>query len=189
MIGFLRGKILYRDDNFVIVGENVGYQVYCKTENIQIGDEVDFWIHTVVRENEISLWGFLSQRDLEVFKLLITVSGVGPRSAGQLIFALGSDSLIKSISRGDTASIKIPGVGSKTAGKIILDLRSKFEDFEIEDREIQDIDINMYRTVIMALESLGYREVNLKEVVKEIILNNPDIIKEEDIIKKVLQNM
>ncbi len=166
MIGYLKGTIvdLGAGRTLINVG-GVGYRLFCTPEGLaqaKIGSEVEFWVHTAVRENDISLYGFVSQEELQMFEMLISVSGIGPKSALTIIGVAGIKALEEAITSGETTALtKIAGVGKKTADKIVLELGGKLvgtnSKLAREDSDVYD-----------ALKSLGYRERDLSEVMKEM---------------------
>jgi Holliday junction DNA helicase RuvA len=133
MIAFLRGKILEKHPNQVIVDAGgVGYDVTIPISTYSslpdTGSEVRLRIHTHVREDALSLYGFLTQEEKILFEKLIDVSGIGPRLAVTVLSGLATKDLIASIRHGQVEQlVRIPGVGKKTAERIVLELRDKLE--------------------------------------------------------------
>ena len=133
MIAHLRGTLLEKHPNQVIIEcGGVGYDVtipvttFSKLPNQ--GDEVKLRIHTQVREDAISLFGFASTKEKQLFEKLISVSGIGPKLAVSVLSGLAADDLVNAIRTGDLAKlVKIPGVGKKTAERMILELRDKVD--------------------------------------------------------------
>ncbi len=130
MVSFLRGKILNKGRGYVIVEtNNVGYQVFVNSvmfADFDINQEVEIYTHQYVREDSLDLYGFKSLEDLEIFELLLSISGIGPKSAlGVLAIASVAD-IKDSIARGDSALLtKVSGIGRKTAERVVLELREK----------------------------------------------------------------
>lgn len=133
MIAYLRGKILEKHPNQVIVDAGgVGYDVTIPISTYSAlpaqGAEVQLRIHTHVREDALSLYGFLSQEEKTLFEKLIDVSGIGPRLAVTVLSGLPTSDLIASIRHGQVEQlVRIPGVGKKTAERIVLELRDKLD--------------------------------------------------------------
>lgn len=130
MIAFLRGLILRAESDRVIVRlGGIGYEVFVSALTLQElghGNEHNFWIHTAVSENAIDLYGFLTYRDKQLFELLISVQGMGLKSAIRMFSAMEGRSIAQAISDGDIASLtKIQGIGEKTAKKLVTELSNQ----------------------------------------------------------------
>jgi Holliday junction DNA helicase RuvA len=131
MIAFLTGQVVRKGAAFALLDVNgVGYQLAMSTGSLSAlpaeGDEVTVWTHLYVREDEMSLFGFESEEEKASFELLITVSGVGPKVALATLSALSPDALAQAVATEDVALISsVPGIGKKTAQRIILDLKDK----------------------------------------------------------------
>ncbi|MCR5650530.1 MAG: Holliday junction branch migration protein RuvA [Lachnospiraceae bacterium] len=134
MIGFLRGIVAGIKENTLLLDvSGVGFEINVGSSpfisGISMGDEVTVHTYMSVREDDISLYGFATADELSLFKLLITVSGIGPKGAVQIISAMGADDLRFAILTGDAKSIaRAPGIGQKTAQKAILELKDKIGD-------------------------------------------------------------
>lgn len=184
MIGQIKGKILYLKPTKAVVGVGgigfiVNATISCLGEK-RPGQEVLFWTHTAVRENDISLYGFETEEELNIFELLITVSGVGPKSALAILGVAGVKALEEAISSGDTSILtKISGIGKKTADKIVLELGGKFaarpSTLNQEDADVFD-----------ALKSLGYRDRDIQRAIKNL---PKEISGTNEKIKYVLKNL
>jgi len=133
MIAFLRGKLLEKHPNQVIVDTSgVGYDVVIPISTFSalpdIGAEVQLRIHTHVREDALSLFGFFTADEKALFEKLISVSGIGPSLAIKVLSGLAASSIIDAIRGGDVAQlVRIPGVGKKTAERMVLELKEKLE--------------------------------------------------------------
>lgn len=131
MIAFLRGKLIEKSANTVVIDVGgVGYEVHVPLTTFydlgEPGDEVALRIHTIVREDDISLYGFAGSREREIFILLISVSGIGPKSAISALSGMGADEMIAAISDNNIARLTaIPGVGKKTAERLVVELKDK----------------------------------------------------------------
>lgn len=194
MIGFISGEVKQVFSNSIIVGDKVGYLVNIQSDQIKIGDDVDIFCHTVVRENDISIWGFLSQGDLELFKLLINVSGVGPKIAQSLLSSLGKDRVVTSIYSNNPEGLKTPGVGAKIAQKIVIELKDKISNLsEKSDSELLESsnsleNTGVYSESLLALQNLGYREQDIKDKIIKHLKENPEY-KTQEVILRVLQDI
>lgn len=200
MIGFIKGKVIDIEGNQLIVltADSVGYRVVIPSNlNFLIDQEAALFIFTVVKENEISLWGFEAKKDLGLFENLIAVSGVGPRTALALIETKGADNLIRAIIAGDADSLKVSGVGVKIAQKIIIELKNKLAKFSeglsesiVEDSNNNNSINKFLKDALAALTSLGYKEADVRTVYSQ--LNNEElelVSNEQDLIKVILKNI
>jgi Holliday junction DNA helicase RuvA len=164
MISYLKGKIIYKDSNFIILETNgIGFQVFVSEEFLtkcKVGNEIEIFTHEYLREDSRELYGFSSASELEFFWQLLEVSGVGPKLAHKIISSNKLEKIKKAIAENDLAFLSnISGVGKKTAQKIILELKGKL----IEGKVIPQDD-----EVIEALVRLGYKRHEAQEAVKKI---------------------
>ena len=157
MIAHLRGKLAQKDPARVIVDVNgVGYEVFVPLTTFsalpEAGSDVSIDIHTHVREDVIALYGFSSRRERMIFEKLMTISGIGPKLAVSILSGGSVEDLVGAIRRGDLGRLTaIPGVGKKTAERIILELRDKLQDFAVAPAKS-----GVEMDVLSALENLGY---------------------------------
>lgn len=170
MIGKLQGIVDHIGDGFVIIMVNgVGYKVFCP-EYLTHKSTVSLWIETVVREDSIRLFGFTSLSQNELFNQLTSVSGVGPKVAMAILGTLKTDVLLSAIATGDAKTISsAPGVGKKVAEKVILELKGKVSSVNFDmggDNNLSDL--------LSALESLGYRRIDIIEITQKLVKENPD---------------
>jgi len=202
VIAFVKGIIDdISEENVVLDVGGVGYNIKISTgtaaELPGIGEEVKLYTYTCVREDMFSLFGFLSRDELEIFKKLITVNGIGPKGGLAILSVMSADSLRFAIISGDAASIsKAPGIGKKTAERVILDLKDKIS---LEDtlvhKEMQHklpdsseaLDAHIRNDAVEALVALGYSVTDALRAVKEVHTEeNMDV---ETILKLALKNM
>jgi Holliday junction DNA helicase RuvA len=167
VIAHLRGKLAQKDPARIIVDVNgVGYEVFVPlttfTSLPEPGSEVSIDVHTYVREDLIALYGFSTRRERGIFEKLMTISGIGPKLAVTILSGGSVEDLIGAIKRGDLARLTaIPGVGKKTAERIILELKDKLQEFvAAPERPAVEID------VMSALENLGYNRALAESAVK-----------------------
>lgn len=169
MIARIEGKILSKEARFAIVDVGgIGYKVFLSASvviKIKEGEVEKFWTHLHVREDSMELYGFLEKDELKFFENLISISGIGPKSALGVLSLAPVDTLRRAISSGDTSYLtKISGIGKKTAEKIVLELKDKFAGekgkFGIETEHDSDI--------LDALISLGYTQKEAREMVQKI---------------------
>lgn len=183
MIAYVNGIIDdITEDNVVVdvggVGMNVKISAGTAARLPGIGEAVKLYTYTSVREDAFWLYGFLSRNDLEIFKKCITVSGIGPKGALSILSVLDADSLRFAIVSGDTKAIaKAPGVGTKTAERLILELKGKLEiDDVMINREAAvygsshavTVDSEQKREAVEALVSLGYGQAESLKAVNSI---------------------
>lgn len=188
MIGFLSGKIISIKPTQLILDLNgVGYQVFISIstfEKISGNSAASLFIHTHVREDALTLYGFYTEQEKEMFEMLISISGIGPKVALSILSGISVDDLSDAILRGDVDRlISIPGVGKKTAERIVLELKSKVSSFESEF--ISKSDYSIRQQAISALTTLGYNQKNSEKIVRDLLSANPSLSL-EDIIKKSL---
>jgi holliday junction DNA helicase RuvA len=165
MIGLLRGRLLEKRPNQVILDvAGVGYLVAVPLSTFaalgELHAEVTLLIHTHVREDALSLYGFLSQREKHLFELLLGASGVGPTLALKILSGMNVEELVPAIRTGDLARLtKIPGVGRKTAERMVVELRDKLEAVAVEaEKPAPASPAGVESDVKSALINLGYDE-------------------------------
>ena len=183
MIAFVNGIVrLIRNDRVVLDVHGVGYEVYMSNALAQkIGDELFLYTYQHVREDAILLFGFLKEEDYEVFMRLINVKGVGPKSAQTMLSVCSGKEMIEAIENDDIKKLKsLPGIGAKTAGQIVLDLKGKFVSLETEESSTNPV----WSQVQEALASLGYKSAQLSSVRKEI--ENQDL-EEGEMLRQALK--
>lgn len=201
MINYLKGELSELKDNYIIVEvNNIGYEVSLPSSTIAqlppIGSNIKIYTYLHVREDAMSLYGFKSKDDLEMFKLLITVNGIGPKGALGILSAITADEIRFAVLAEDTATIsKAPGVGKKTASKLILELKDKFKLETAFEQRLQNqgelVQTNsiagMKEEAVSALTVLGYTASESLRIV-----NGLDITEDmtsEDILKLSLKKM
>jgi Holliday junction DNA helicase RuvA len=179
MIGYLRGKILSIGGEKVILltGTGVGYTVNTKPAELVEGEELELFIYTAVRENEVSLWGFKAREELELFELLLSVSGVGLKTAMALVQHVGVTKVKLAIGTGDITGLKTPGIGQKIAERVILELRGKIggspgdSDVSESPGEARGQVESMLEDAIAGLESLGYKRSEAEVAARRLKLS------------------
>lgn len=164
MIGSLRGKLIEKRPNQVLVEVGgVGYMVQIPLSTFTrlgpLHTESSLLVHTHVREDAFSLYGFLTAREKHCFELLISASGVGPSLALKILSGMGLDELIPAIREGDLAQlVKIPGVGRKTAERMVVELRDKLAAVDVPEPGKPSTKSQLESDVSSALVNLGYDE-------------------------------
>ena len=175
MIAHLRGKLAQKDPARVVVDVNgVGYEVFVPlttfTAMPDTGGEVSIDIHTHVRDDIIALYGFSSRHERLIFEKLMTISGIGPKLAVTILSGGSVQDLVAAIKRSDLARLTaIPGVGKKTAERIILELKDKLQDF-VEATAKSPIESD----VLSALENLGYLKVHAEAAMRRAVDGDMD---------------
>ena len=161
MIAHLRGKLISKHPNQAIVeAAGVGYEVNISIPTFStlpaLGMEVAMFIHTHVREDALSLFGFLRSEEKQLFEKLISVSGIGPRLAITILSGMPADAMIASIKGNNIGALtRIPGIGKKTAERMVLELRDKLDHFGVPAAEAAASPVE--EDVISALVNLGYQ--------------------------------
>lgn len=171
MIAYLKGRIIFKKDNFIILlcGE-VGYKVFAIARDlakIKAGDKVEFFTHHYVREDEMRLYGFFEWKELQMFELLFSVTGIGPKSALGIIEIAPVETIISAIKSGDKAILtRVSGVGRKTAERVILELQGKIPAGEISAKSVDSG--KKYAELIDALTSMGYSVSEARSAIENI---------------------
>ena len=177
MIGFVEGIIEYIDVDKVVVNNNgVGYNVFMpasQIDTLNVDETVRVFTYLNVREDAMQLFGFLTRDDLEVFKLLITVNGIGPKGGLAVLSTITTDDLRVAVISEDAKAIsKAPGIGAKTAQKVIIELKDKLNLEDVLepklDANFQVNDNNSMSEAVMALVALGYSQADAYRAVKSI---------------------
>jgi holliday junction DNA helicase RuvA len=186
MFGHITGKIFNLKGTKVIVdAHGIGFAIHSTLfylSKLRTGQEASFWTYTAVRENSIELYGFETEEELKVFELLLTVSGVGPKSGLAILSVAGVKSIEEAVATNDTTSLtKISGIGKKTAEKIVLELNGKFGNTR-EGKATASEDIDVFE----ALKSLGYRDRDIQETIKGL---PKDLTGANEKIKYALKNL
>jgi Holliday junction DNA helicase RuvA len=174
MIGQLRGKLAEKRPNQVLVDVGgVGYVVLVPLSTFaalgELHTEVTLLIHTHVREDALSLYGFVSSREKHLFELLLSASGVGPSLALKILSGMSVDELVPAIRGSDLGRLtKIPGVGRKTAERMVVELKDKLEAVVIEvERPAASSPAGVESDVVSALVNLGYEARVAEKAVEE----------------------
>jgi Holliday junction DNA helicase RuvA len=176
MIGFLRGKIVKTlPKEIILETHGVGYRISVTDRllsTLSLGEEISLLTHLAVREDSMTLYGFEDDATLELFEILLSVSGIGPKSAMSIVAGTDPSAMKHAIALGDSTYLtKISGVGRKSAEKIILELKDKFRDLPLSDSTYAG---QAEREALEALESLGYSIRNIRDVVHGIARHHED---------------
>jgi Holliday junction DNA helicase RuvA len=193
MIAQLQGQLIEKNLTDVIIDcAGVGYFVEISLHTYSLipdGEKVKLFTYLLVREDAQRLFGFAEKSEREVFKLLISVSGIGANTARTMLSSLDPSQIAQAIANGDVKTIQsVKGIGTKTAQRVILDLRDKILQV-LEDPQISVLPSNRGREeALSALETLGYLRKQAQKVVDKILSNQPDATTEQ-LIKEALKQL
>ncbi len=186
MISKITGQVIHKADKFLIVEtNNIGYKVFGTADLLNLAraeQELKIWTYLAVRENALDLYGFVDKKELDFFELLITISGVGPKTALNILNVANVDSLRKAVSTGETAHLtKVSGLGKKMADKIVLELKGKLGSYE-------EINLGLKEEIdaLEALKALGYSHKESREALQEI---NKEITTTSGRVKAALKHL
>ena len=194
MFSYIKGTLEIKTLNYIVIDVNgVGFKIFMSKSAIQRLDEtgknIKIFTHMQVKEDDISLYGFITNEELRMFELLISVSGVGAKSAINMLSSITPSKFALAVISNDVKTLtKIPGIGPKSAQRIILELKDKLktedsitrDDIEIKNSIIED---NKLEEAIQALKVLGYTRQEIENVIHKIDITNLVV---EDIIRKAL---
>lgn len=202
MIGWLRGVIREKQAPDIVLDVNgVGYEVAVPMQSFYglpaIGETISLYSHFVVREDAQLLFGFLTKQERNLFRLLLKANGVGPKLALTILSGLTADQFVDAVTRGDSSTlVKLPGVGKKTAERLIVEMQDRFKDWG-RDLFSPAPDFSVAKPeriaapsaeddAVGALVSLGYSQAQAQKVVKQI--SKPDASSEQ-LIRDALKAM
>lgn len=188
MIGYLSGKIkASKPTQLLLDVSGVGYVVNISIntfEKVANKETADLFIHTHVKEDSITLYGFYKETEKEMFEYLISISGIGPKLALSVLSGISTEDLKNAIEEGNVSRIvSVPGIGRKTAERLILELRTKVKDVAVEEGSI--VKHGVKQEAVAALTTLGYNSVTSEKTIRQILSSSPDSTLEE-LIKKAL---
>ena len=200
MYSYIRGELAEINSDHIVLDVNgIGYQIYIPTNTLNylpsIGEMVKIHTYLYIREDAMMLYGFLTRDDLDMFKMLITVSGIGPKGGLGILSTLSTDDLRFAVLSDDAKAIaKAPGIGAKTAQRVIIALKDKMsleEAFEKKLEHTTDKVLPENNSIknegVLALNALGYSSTeSLKAVSKVEITEDMDV---EDVLKAALKHM
>ncbi len=199
MYAYIKGSLEAKSLGYVVVEANgVGYKIFMSESAIdrlgEVGEKVKIYTYLRVREDEMSLYGFITNEELHMFELLLSVSGIGAKSAISILSNITPSSFALAVITDDVASIKsLPGIGAKTAQRIILELKDKVKAADDTNKEELETMLNKKEAnmenvseAIAALQVLGYSR---KEVEKALEKVEKDNLSVEDLIRKALNNL
>ena len=203
MIAYVKGLLAEKmEDSVIVEAAGLGYRIFVPvsvlSELPKLGETVKIYTYYSVKEDSVSLFGFLSRQDLEMFRMLIGVNGVGPKSALGILSVLSPDTLRLAIISSDAKAIsKAPGIGSKTAQRIILDLKDKVKAEDIlyggNDAAAGDAAVEVSgvgeigKEAIEALTALGYSASEATGAVRKVAIT--ETMTAEDVLKAALRHL
>ena len=194
MLAYIKGKLAYKASGYIVIDVGgLGYKVFMSETAInslgEIEEEIKVFTHYHVREDDISIDGFLSNEELRLFELLISVSGVGAKSAIAMLSNIEPSSFALAIISNDTTEIvKVPGIGAKTAARIILELKDKLKKEEgvlvnKAETKVKIVSNEALEEAISALQVLGYQKREIEKAFEKLDTQGMTV---EDLIKKGL---
>ena len=185
MFAYIKGSLETKQNNFVVIDvQGIGYKIFMPSNSIEnlgeVGEAVKVYTHYYVREDNISLYGFSSPEELRMFELLLSVSGVGAKSAVSMLSEISPSKFALSVISDDVSSLtKISGVGKKTAARIILELKDKLKTEQAleEQEEIKTITKGNENLdeAISALQVLGYTKREIEKAFEKADINNLEL--------------
>ena len=199
MISYIRGELATISEEKIVIDVNgVGYGIFMPKQSIALlpalGNEVKIHTFLNVKEDAMQLFGFITKDDLDVFKLVIGVNGIGPKGGLNILSQLSADGLRFAVLSNDVKAISAsPGIGKKTAEKLILELKDKLrlEDVLEHGNSKEDISNSIGNGVqseaVQALVALGYGNTEALKAVRKVTIN--DTSKVEDVLKQALKHM
>ena len=200
MIAYVKGTVAYLNDNIIVVDvHDIGYQIFITLRDVQVmpaaGKEVCLHTYMNVKEDAMQLFGFLDKDDLAMFRLLLNVNGVGPKAALGILGSLSANDLRFAVLSDDVKSISAaPGIGKKTAQKLILELKDKvhLEDafekrLEHNTEQAGKVNNDEISEAVQALTALGYAASDALKAVKKVEITEQ--MRTEDILKEALKKI
>ena len=197
MIAHLIGKLIYKSPDHSIVDVNgIGYKIFTPLSTYYVlpktGESVRLCIHTRVREDELKLFGFLTEEEQAIFEKLITINKVGPKLALGILSGMSPADLLTAIMNNDAARLStIPGVGKKTAERLTLEMKDKLSDltFEMEHQLDSEAPEGFYEDALSALVNLGYKKPQAEKSLKSAYNKIGKGSSLEELIKESLNNL
>lgn len=201
MLSYVRGELVAIEEDKVIVDVNgVGFGIFMPAQSMNylpmIGEEVKLHTYMNVREDAIQLYGFLTRDDLKVFKLVIGVSGIGPKGGLSILSQMSPDDLRFAVMANDAKTIaKAPGIGKKTAEKLIIELKDKLDIEDVLNKHVDDVDVTVVTNAsnevqaeaVQALVALGYGSTEATKAVKKVKIDENTTV--EEVLKLALKNI
>lgn len=194
MIAYVKGKVAFVQESSVIIDvQGIGYEIFCPDPfkfQTKLNEDVFVYTYQHVREDVQALYGFLTEDEKFLFTKLISVSGIGPKSAVNILGTVHVPEFIKAVEAEDEKFLtQFPGVGKKTARQIILDLKGKLTSYlSIDDQgdseDPSSIDQSMLSEAEEALKALGYSDQEIRSITPQLMKEN--VTKTDEVIRKAL---
>lgn len=198
MLAYIKGTLEeIQDDSVIVDNHGMGYRIFTSGMDLgrmpALGEKVTLHLHMNIREDDISLYGFLNKEALRLFQLLISVSGVGPKVALAVLSALTVNDIQMAVISGDAKALtKANGVGTKGAQRIIIELKDKLSLDSLLEEDVQEstgvpLDTDVFTTTAMALTSLGYSQLEAMQAIRRV--EHADGMTEEELLKAALRKL
>ncbi|MBO5238525.1 MAG: Holliday junction branch migration protein RuvA [Lachnospiraceae bacterium] len=198
MLAYIKGTLEeIQDDSVIVDNHGMGYRIFTSGMDLgrmpALGEKVTLHLHMNIREDDISLYGFLNKEALRLFQLLISVSGVGPKVAIAVLSALTVNDIQMAVISGDAKALtKANGVGTKGAQRIIIELKDKLSLDSLLEEDVQEstgvpLDTDVFTTTAMALTSLGYSQLEATQAIRRV--EHADGMTEEELLKAALRKL
>lgn len=186
MIAYIEGRLLEKTQRSCVIVTNcgIGYELFLTERDLnglpERGEQLFFHVATVVREDSITLYGFLDFQNRCLFNLLLSIPKLGPRTSLALLSFFTPINLVEAVNRSDSQAIaQVPGIGAKSAARIILDLKDKLRNTDFNSDNLKNIPNNLQpsaqQEVLAVLTGLGYTSMEVSGLVANILKNDPDL--------------
>jgi Holliday junction DNA helicase RuvA len=199
MIARIVGTLIYKSfDHVIIDAYGIGYRIVVPLTTFyelpEAGQSVTLNIHTHVKQDAISLFGFYSSEEKEIFQLMIAITGIGPRLAMNILSGISADELIRAVSQGNLSRlVSIPGVGKKMGERMILELKDKVMPISSEEMISKEVSEGMRQhelvkeDALSALVNLGYKKGLAKEILEKVVNGTTEPITIDVVLKESLR--
>jgi holliday junction DNA helicase RuvA len=200
MIALISGKIVYKGISHVIVDvQGVGYRIFIPLTTFyelpETGQTITLHVHTNVKQDAINLFGFYTVQERDLFQLMISVSGIGPKMSMNILSGISAQELLRAISGGNVGKlVNIPGVGKKMAERLILELKEKvikkmmLEETPAADDQYKANEIIM-EDALSALVNLGYKSNVARDALDKVLRSSEEELGMDQLLKKTLKNL
>ncbi|MEJ2627235.1 MAG: Holliday junction branch migration protein RuvA [bacterium] len=191
MISYIRGTLIEKNPAFLIVeAHGIGYKILITLSSFNalgnIGEEICLLTYLHLREDSIRLYGFISKEEREIFKMILSVSGIGPKLAQSMLSGIPYEEFKQAVYNRDIDTLtSAPGIGKKTAERLVLELRPKINQIVDETTGKAAASIPAHRDAVLALISLGFSETHANKEVEKVCEEDPSVSVEQ-IIRKAL---
>ncbi|MDD3840896.1 MAG: Holliday junction branch migration protein RuvA [Clostridia bacterium] len=193
MFAYINGKLeVINDDNVVVDVNGIGYRIFVSSYSLsrigKIGEQIKLYTYLHVKEDALTVFGFSSKQELMLFEKLISVNRVGPKIALNFLSTLSPDQIIMAITSNDLKTLtSLPGVGKKTAQRIMLELKDKLDMIDLNDNNasgLENVNQSHCQEAVQALVNLGYSQNDARKMIDDVKEDYQDV---EDLIKAALK--